>query len=99
MVHDQNGGHFARQGTDYSNLLGKPTNSDSAIPHSSLTNNFDNLNFGHYPYPLETILESESAIYTNLPYSISESAPAALRKRLPTPYFACRRKNGALSAI
>ena len=36
MVHDQYG-HFARQGTDYSNLLGKTNESDSAISIRSLT--------------------------------------------------------------
>jgi len=94
MVHDQYG-HFARQGTDYLNLLSKTDELRLGYLYSLFDghDNFDALNFQHYPYPLESTLVSSSAIFTNLPYSLGGDLPAALVYRTPTPYFACRRKN------
>lgn len=96
MVHDQYG-HFARQGTPYANLLSKTDELKLGYLHSlfDVHDSFDELTFGHYPYPLEVMLSSESAVFTNVPYSIRTEASAApiAKYRGPTPYFACRRKN------
>ncbi len=94
MVHDQYG-HFARQGTAYDNLLSKTDELKLGYLYSLFDkqNNFDALTFQHYPYPLDSTLTSQTAIFTNLPYSLGGNSAATLFKRLPTPYFACRRKN------
>ena len=94
MVHDQYG-HFARQGTDYDNLLSKTDELKLGYLYSLFDkqNNFDTLTFQHYPYPIEKTLYSATAIFTNLPYSLARPPVAVLAARMPTPYFACRRKN------
>jgi hypothetical protein len=96
MVHDQYG-HFARQGTPYDNLLSKTDELKLGYLYSlfDADNTFDALTFEHYPWPLDDALVSESAIFTNVPYSIGDAQPPASTSvnRLPTPYFACRRKN------
>jgi hypothetical protein len=94
MVHDQYG-HFARQGTHYLNLLSKTDELKLGYLYSLFdgTDNFDALTFGHYPFPVEETLVSETAIFTNLPYSLTGGVPATRANRLPTPYFPCRRKN------
>lgn len=94
MVHDQYG-HFARQGIKYENLLGKTDELNLGYLYSLFDkqNDFDSLTFQHYPYPLEGTLYSETVLFTNLPYSLAGTPPAAAFNRLPTPYFACRRKN------
>lgn len=92
MVHDQYG-HFARQSIEYENLLSKTNELKLGYLYSLFDkqDNFDRLTFQHYPYPLEETLYSETALFTNVPYSLTADAPAVLFKRLP--YFACRRKN------
>ncbi len=102
MVHDQYG-HFARESTEYQNLLAKTDELNLGYLYSLFdqTNSFDDLTFEHYPYALESTSYAESALFTNIPYSIRHQLPAvgqglALEtgvNRLPTPYFACRRKN------
>ena len=94
MVHDQYG-HFARQRTRYLNLLSKTNELKLGYLYSlsDQNQNFDTLTFEHYPYPIEGTLFSETAIFTNLPYSLARDAPPSLLNRTPTAYFACRRKN------
>src|SRR5262249_5900924 len=94
MVHDQYG-HFARQGTVYGNLLSKTDELKLGYLYSLFDkhDNFDPLTFQHYPFPLEATLVSATAIFTNLPYSIGQAAPASTVASFPTPYFVCRRKN------
>jgi len=94
MVHDQYG-HFARQRTRYLNLLSKTNELKLGYLYSlsDQNQNFDTLTFEHYPYPIEGTLFSETASFTNLPYSLARDAPPSLLNRTPTAYFACRRKN------
>ena len=94
MVHDQYG-HFARQGVQYENLLSKTDELNLGYLYSLFDseNIFDTLTFQHYPYPVEVAFYSETALFTNVPYSLPEGVPASLYSRLPTSYFGCRRKN------
>jgi hypothetical protein len=102
MVHDQYG-HFARQGKQYQNLLAKTDELNLGYVYSlfDTANTFDTLTFGHYPFPVELAYYSETALFTNIPYSLpgGTAAPpdnqllASVYYRLPPPHFVCRRKN------
>jgi hypothetical protein len=95
MVHDQYG-HFARQGVHYENLLSKTDELNLGYLYSlfDIENNFDTLTFQHYPYAAGGPAYSETALFTNVPYSLPKSAPpATLYNQLPPAYFGCRRKN------
>ncbi len=76
MVHDQYG-HFARLGTAYANVLSKTDEPDLGYMYSLYdpANNFDNLTFSLFDQ-VESIaaFTSETAIYTNLPYSTQQTA-------------------------
>ncbi len=97
MVHDQYG-HFAHQDKTYANYLGKTDELNLGYLYSLFdnTNAFDELTFEHYPnpYPPNQLPESQSVVFTNLPYSLAEQQfTAGIANRLPIPFFACRRKN------
>lgn len=95
MVHDQYG-HFARQGVEYNNLLSKTDELGLGYLYSlfDTLGGYDDLAFEHYPFPVEEMAYSQTAIFTNLPYSL---APHGVfhenESQSRTPYFACRRKN------
>ena len=75
MVYDQFG-HLAKQSETYHNLLSKTNELDIGYLYSLYdgSNNFDTLNFTPYPPDfLATLFESQSYLYTNIPYSARQN--------------------------
>jgi hypothetical protein len=94
MVHDQDG-HIARSGTLYANLLSKTDELSLGYLYSlaDAHDGFDELTFGPYPSLPEAAAGSEPAVFTNVPYSLRTDTATLAYYRVPTTYFACRRRN------
>jgi hypothetical protein len=75
MVYDQFG-HLAKQSETYRNLLSKTNELGIGYLYSLYdgSNNFDSLDFTPYPPDfLATLFESQSYLYTNVPYSTQQN--------------------------